>query len=222
MVFGLKLLSKAAIYIIALSAVEWHGNRPVSSRRFLISPMIRYLTSSECRGRAFLEKLFELARQKFHGELMYEIDEKTVQRNLSPHTLCSAAYDTDSQKVLSYFCWTITDTRFRDGLITGKFKENDLYVYHEDAPPVLFFNTFIVTNSHHAPYIVRNLIKDLHVLICLDNLQIQGALAIGGLRCTERWLLKYGFREVGRYAKFPILWATLVESPVLCGLLRTY
>ena len=184
--------------------------------------MVRYLTSSDCRGRAFLEKLFELARQKFHGELMYEIDEKTVQRNLSPHTLCCAAFDTDSQKVLSYCTWTVTDTRFRDGLISGQFKENDLYPYHENAAPILFFNTFVVTNSHHAPYIIRNLIKDLHALIRSDSLKIQGALAIGGLRCTERWLLKFGFREIGRYAGYPVLWATTDESAVIAGLLALH
>ena len=166
-----------------------------------------------------LEKIFDLARKKFKGELMYEIDEKTLKRNASPHRLCCCAYDTATGEVLSYFAWRITDTRFRDGLVSGEMEENDVYSYDGTYPPVLYFNTFVVTSAFHSPYIIRSLIKDLHALIKADQLDIVGALSIGGLRFTEKWLKKFGFREIGKYKKeYPILWASRKESAVVNSL----
>lgn len=185
--------------------------------------MIRYLSCQECRSRAILDKQFVLARQKFREELMYEIDQRTLARHTSPHTLTCAAYDTETDEIVSYFVWTITDIRFRDGLLSGKYEENDLYPYDGTAAPILVFDVFIVTHHMHAPFIVRHLTKELHALIVADELDIIGGLSIGGLRFTEKWLKKFGFREIGLYRrKYPILWATREESTMLNSLVKIY
>jgi hypothetical protein len=166
-----------------------------------------------------LEKIFALARKKFKGVLMYEIDERTLKRNASPHRLCCCAYDPESDEVLSYFTWHVTDTRFRDGLVSGQMEENDIYAYDGSNAPILVFDVFVVTSAFHSPYIIRSLIKDLRALIKADQLDIVGALSIGGLRFTEKWLKKYNFREIGKYkGQYPILWASREESPVVNSL----
>jgi hypothetical protein len=166
-----------------------------------------------------LEKIFVLERKKFKGVLMFEIDERTMRRNRSPHTLYSATYDTEKEEVLSYSTWTVTDTRFRDGLVSGQMEENDLFPYDGTFAPVLCFNSFVVTSAFHSPYIIRSLIRDLRALIKADQLDIVGALSIGGLRFTEKWLKKYDFREIGKYkGHYPILWASREESPVVNSL----
>lgn len=163
--------------------------------------------------------MFDLARKKFKEELMIEIDDKVLERNLSPHSLRCAAYDTETDEIVSYFIWSITDTRFRDDLVAGRVTEEDLHLYNETYPPVLFFNTFIVTNSYHSPHIIHSLIQQLHELVKADQLNIVGGLSIGGLRFTEKWLKKYGFNEIGKYkGQYPILWATRDESAVLNSL----
>jgi len=188
--------------------------------------VIKYLNSQECRGRPMLEKIFALAREKFKDELMFEIDENTLRRNLSPHWFACAAYDTETEEVVSFFTWIVTDTRFRDGLVSGRMGENDVFAYDGTYPPVLYFNTFVVTNALHSPYIIRHLIKDLQALVKADHLNIVGGLSIGGLRFTEKWLKKYGFHEIGRYKdNYPILWADRNESAVLnslCGRTKAF
>lgn len=181
--------------------------------------MIKYLNSQECKGRTMLEKMFDLDRKKFKEELRYEIDERTLKRNASPYGLCCCAYDTETDSVLSYFSWRVTDTRFRDGIISGQMGENDVFAYDGTYPPILYFNTFVVTNALHSPYIIRHLVKDLHALIKADQLNIIGGLSIGGLRFTEKWLKRYGFHEIGQFVgKYPILWADRKESAVLNSL----
>jgi len=183
--------------------------------------MIKYLNSRECKK--ILPKLFDLANKKFNEDLIYEIDERTQRRNDSPHTLCCAAYDTEKDEVLSYFSWTVSDTRFRDGLLSGKYDENDLYPYDGSAAPILVFDVFIVTDKLHSPFIVRQITKDLHALVNADELDIVGGLSIGGLRFTEKWLKKFDFQEIGKYQnKHPILWATREQSAMLNSLVKVY
>lgn len=179
--------------------------------------MIRYLDTRECKP--LIKEFFDLAHKKFKGVLSYIPDERTIRRWYSPHSLLSAAYDTQTREVVSLCTWTVTDIGFRDKLVAGEIEENDLYVYNETSPAVLLFNTFIVTNAQHAPYIVRHIIKDLHALIEVDHLNILGGMSIGGLRFTEKWLKKLGFHEIGRYKdQYPILWANREDSAVLNSL----
>lgn len=183
--------------------------------------MIEYLNSQQCKTK--LDKIFDLARKKFKDDLIYEIDERTERRNASPHTLCCAAYDTEKDEILSLFSWTVSDVKYRDGLLSGKYDENDLYPYDGTAAPILVFDVFIITHHMHAPFIFRHLTKELHILIKADELDILGGLSIGGLRFTEKWLKKYGFREIGLYRrKYPILWATREESAMLNSLVKIY
>ena len=179
--------------------------------------MITYLNTAQCRSK--LEDLFVLARKKFKSDLMYAIDERTLRRHYSAHALVAAAYDTETNEILSYFAWTVSDTAFRDGILSGRYDENDLYPYDGSHAPILFFDTFIVTHHIHAPFIIKHLIKDLHALIRLDDLHIVGGLSIGGLRFTEKWLKKYGFREIGKYKdRYPVLWAERKDSAMLHAL----
>jgi hypothetical protein len=176
--------------------------------------MIEYLNSAE--SKSLLKEVFALARRKFKDNLMYEIDAHTQRRWDDPHNLCVTAYDTDQKEVVSYFSWMVTDTRFRDGLLAGSLTEHDLYPYDESAPAILYFDTFVVTDAHHSPPIIHRLCNDLKALIIADQLDIVGGLSIGGLRFTEKWLKKYGFKEIGRYKEhYPILYATREESVML-------
>jgi len=183
--------------------------------------MIRYLNSRECKEK--LTQIFDLAAKKFKDDLIYGIDDRTRRRNASPHTLCSAAYDTEKDEILSFFSCTVSDTAFRDGLLSGRYDENDLYPYDGTLPPILVMDVFVVTTHMHAPFVMRHLMKDLQNLIVADELDIVGGLAIGGLRFTEKWLKKYGFNEIGKYkGKYPVLWATREESAVLNSLVKAY
>lgn len=184
--------------------------------------MIKYINGPECEGPEMVQKMFALADKKFDADLMHAIDARTLARNKSPYSLHSAAVDAETGEMLSYFIWSITDTRFRDGLVSGKLKEEDLHLYDGSHPAVLFFNTFIVTNRHHAPYVVRHVTRELRTLIEKDfELKICGGLAIGGLRFTEKWLKKFDFYEIGRYQnQYPILWAARQESAMLNSLLN--
>lgn len=179
--------------------------------------MIKYLDTEGCRDK--LEKMFALARKKFRGALMYDIDERTLRRHHSTHALVAAAYDQNSEEILSYLAVTVSDVAFRDGILSGKYDENDLYPYDGTHAPVLVFDTFIVTSHIHAPFIVRHITKDLHRLIQLDELNIVGGMSIGGLRTTQRWLKRYGFQEIGKYrGRYPVLWATRQQSAMLNSL----
>lgn len=150
---------------------------------------------------------------------MYAIDERTLRRHHSAHALVGAAYDTQTDEILSYFAWSVSDVAFRDGILSGKYDENDLYPYDGTHAPILVFDTFIVTSHIHAPFIIKHLTRDLHRLIRLDDLNIIGAMSIGGMRFTEKWLKKYGFREIGKYkTRYPVLWATRQDSAVLNAL----
>gem|GEM_PF-4538637 len=110
-----------------------------------------------------------------------------------------AAYDTERDEILSYFSWIISDVNFRDGLVSGRYVENDIYPYDGTAAPILVLDVFIVTHHMHAPFIIRHLTQDLHKLIVADELDIVGGLSIGGLRFTEKWLKRFGFHEIGKY-----------------------
>lgn len=183
--------------------------------------MIRYLNTHESLAK--LDKLFELAHKKFKGDLMYDLDERVRQRAASPHCLRCAAYDTEKDEILSYFSWIISDVNFRDGLVSGRYVENDIYPYDGTAAPILVLDVFIVTHHIHAPFIIRHLTQDLHKLIVADELDIAGGLSIGGLRFTEKWLKRFGFHEIGKYCgKYPILWASREESPVFNSLVKVY
>lgn len=192
---------------------------PKSSRKSSkgLKRVVKYLNTEGCRDK--LPQMFALAHKKFKGDLMYDIDERTLRRHHSAHALVAAAYDEQKQELLSYFAWTVSDTAFRDGLLSGRYDENDLYPYDGTHPPILVFDSFIITSHIHAPFIIRHLTRDLRRLIQLDDLHIVGGLSVGGLRFTEKWLKKYGFYEIGKYKKrYPILWARREESAMLHSL----
>lgn len=179
--------------------------------------VIKYLNTDECRPK--LQERFVLARKKFKSELMYEIDERTHRRNNSPHSLCAAAYHPQTNEILSYLAVTVSDMAFRDGILSGRYDENDLYPYDGTHGPVLVFDTLIVTSHIHAPFLVRQITKDLHRLIQLDELNIVGGMSIGGLRTTQRWMKRLGFHEIGKYrGHYPVMWATRQQSAMLNSL----
>lgn len=139
----------------------------------------------------------------------------------NPMKFNSTVLNKKTKEAEGHLSLEITHAGFFDDIVAGRVNEEFQPPWEPNSgqTPVLYIDSFILEDPMWAPFLYRNLAKQMKDFEKKYAVDLHACFAIASAPNVERLMLKYGFEQVGLYEqKYPVM----VNKDIKAGTLGRY
>jgi hypothetical protein len=177
-------------------------------------------------------KVIKTADRKPYRNLYYPFQEKYFSRDFvldpkayaswsdSPFLFVSLTVN-DNGSIGSYASMVLTSKNSYEKLLLGEIQDHEILPFQpgEYGIPYLYWDTFIVENRAHSPYLIKSIFNELETTVRKWELLVTHVYSIAFTPAAARLMRRYFFVQAGVYKQgekeYPIMISKVADNPYL-------